>query len=221
MTESKLAAAVCAVMTEVGYVQKGSVNTHHRYRYASDADLLVKLQPAMASHGLCIFPSSVTRDDSNPMICHLIVTYTLMHSSGESVTIMAPGSGSATKGSEDKAAYKAMTGAYKYALRQLFAVPTGDDPEKDETAADVAAGRRAENAHQTEQRQSEHHPSWEADRAKFCAALNDYGGYDAAAAFTLSQGWGKPSAWASEQRAKFLADLRSNEAMAAAVKERA
>jgi hypothetical protein len=31
----------------------------------------------------------------------------------------------------DKATAKAMTGAYKYALRQTFCIETGDDPDKD------------------------------------------------------------------------------------------
>jgi len=32
----------------------------------------------------------------------------------------------------EKTVYKAMTGAYKYFLRQLFCIETGDDPERDE-----------------------------------------------------------------------------------------
>jgi hypothetical protein len=54
----------------------------------------------------------------------------------------------------DKATYKAMTGATKYALLKLFLIPTGDDPEKDEdekpaprsapkSSADAAAKVRA------------------------------------------------------------------------------
>jgi len=56
MTEKcgKLAAALAAASVDVGYVQKGSRNTYGKYNYASDADVLHKVQPALAAHGLSI-----------------------------------------------------------------------------------------------------------------------------------------------------------------------
>jgi len=134
MMMGKLAAAVCAVMSEVGHVQKTGHNSFSRYSYASDADLLRALQPSMAKHGLMMHPVRVERSDSTRKNakgkeedrCDLLVTYILTHTSGESIEIQSPGTG---MDSLDKAPYKAMTGAYKYALRQLFAVPTGNDAE--------------------------------------------------------------------------------------------
>jgi hypothetical protein len=43
--------------------------------------------------------------------------------------------------SADKGAYKAMTGARKYAFRLLFNIPTGDDAERDETPAQAPVQR--------------------------------------------------------------------------------
>lgn len=215
-TPPNLAAAICAVMKDVGYVQKTGNNTHHRYRYASDADLLRALQPAMASAGLAMFPSHVERHDVGE-ICHLIVTYTLAHVSGETMHVQSPGSGSATRGSEDKAAYKAMTGAYKYALRQTFAVPTGEDPEADE---DPKTARRNESPAARAERQASHDPEWEADRGGFCAMIaSTLPGvdYDAVKAWALLEGRGSPSTWGRAGRRAFARDLKSDEGLRASV----
>lgn len=132
-----LTAAVCAVMLEVGIVEKGGTNDFHGYKYASEFDLSVALQPAMARNGLCMVPVAMalvrsegpkTRSGKPQYITEGPVTYELRHTSGESVRIVAWGCGI---DGEDKGAYKAMTGAYKYALREAFLIPTGDDPDKD------------------------------------------------------------------------------------------
>jgi hypothetical protein len=133
-SQSALVEAVCAVMGEVGYVRGTGRNTQQGYGYTSDADLLRALQPLMAKHGLMLCPSGVSlnhyaRPNAKGMLADLVVTYTLRHTSGEAVRIEAPGCGF---DSLDKGPYKAMTGAYKYALRQLFAIPTGDDAERDQ-----------------------------------------------------------------------------------------
>lgn len=213
MEASKLAEAICAIMGEVGYVQKTGRNDHHRYTYTSDKDLLDKLQPAMSRHGLSMFPTHIDRIEVGKRT-DLMVTYELRHVSGETATVMAPGSGADT---QDKGAYKAMTGAYKYALRQTFAIPTGDDAEKDEnhpTGKDISRERRQEAPGQTEQRQSEHDPSWEADRKAFCAAITKASGgafgYDDVKAWTVTKGWGSPSSWISSKRAGLIGAIEGN-----------
>ncbi len=133
---SGLAAAVCSVMAAVRYVRQTGHNEIHRYRYASDEDLLAALQPAMAEAGLALLPIHVEsttiehspdRKGKTQWRTDLVVSYRLMHVSGESIELQAPGCGI---DGEDKGAYKAMTGALKYVLRHTFLVPTGDDAER-------------------------------------------------------------------------------------------
>lgn len=134
---SALTAAVCAVMLEVGIVEKGGRNDFHKYSYASEFDLCKALQPSMARHGLCLVPVAMaltrsdgpkTRNGKPQYLTEGPITYELRHSSGEARQVMTWGCGI---DGEDKGAYKAMTGAYKYALREVFLIPTGDDPDKD------------------------------------------------------------------------------------------
>ena len=130
----KIAAALHSVMSKVGYVQKQSKNDHHGYKYASEADLLEKLRPAMIEAGLMLIPSiqSVTATDENGNT-NVLISYTLVHKDGDvwPEKIMAAGCGGDKNkgGVGDKGLYKALTGANKYLLFKLFQIETGDDPE--------------------------------------------------------------------------------------------
>jgi hypothetical protein len=65
------------------------------------------------------------------------VTYRLTHApSGESEDCQVLGEAS---DAGDKAAPKALTGAYKYFLRQTFLIETGDDPDRYASADQEAA----------------------------------------------------------------------------------
>ncbi len=137
LQRSELVAAVCEVLKEVSYIQKTGYNSQQRYAYASDADLLAPLQASMARHGLMLCPVGVDineREWKSPkgaagLLTSVKVTYSLRHVSGEVVLVQAPG---AAWNNMDKGVYSAMTGALKYAHRQSFQLPTGDDAERDQ-----------------------------------------------------------------------------------------
>lgn len=131
---SHIAAALHQVMSKVSYVQKQGENDFHGYKYASEADLLRSLRPAMIEAGLMLIPSihSVIECDENGNTS-IQIEYTLVHKSGEiwPEKIIAAGCGSDKNknGVGDKGLYKALTGANKYLLFKLFQIETGDDPE--------------------------------------------------------------------------------------------
>ncbi len=212
---SELTKAVCAVMAAVRYVPETGRNQFHRYSYASDEDLLTVLQPAMAANGLALIPSrtDVRTVEHSPdgkgkaqWRTEVVVTYRLLHTSGESVEVQAPGCGI---DGEDKGAYKAMTGALKYALRHTFLVPTGQDAER--AAEESRKSRRAEPRPAPEPpAKREHHPSWDDARAFFCARLRDHGvSYDRLADYLASKGRPRPSQVDSDVRSKMLAWVAS------------
>ena len=139
----ELAKAICHVMAAAAYIPQTGKNSFHNYSYASDADLLLILQPAMIAAGLALVPHDIDiqtvehspdRKGKPVWRSDLVVTWMLIHISGESMIVKAPGCG---VDGEDKGAYKAMTGALKYALRHLFLVPTGNDPERTRQAQEV------------------------------------------------------------------------------------
>jgi hypothetical protein len=120
-----------AVMKEVGYVQKAGHNDFQNYKYATEADAIKAIRPAMLNHGLCMIPSveSVNQDEYGNT--NVIMLYRIFDEEGNFLAFRAAGSGNDrnSKGVGDKGIYKALTGASKYALLKTFLMETGDDPE--------------------------------------------------------------------------------------------
>jgi len=133
---SALAAAVVEAMKRVRYVKETGKNDFHGYKYASDEDFLILVQPALADVGLCLLPSvtevrtlehSPDKKGAPRYRTELVQTWELLHVSGESRMLSVPACG---LDSEDKGTYKALTGALKYLVRHLLLIPTGADPER-------------------------------------------------------------------------------------------
>jgi hypothetical protein len=142
---SNLASAKLAVMAAVPYVRKHKAE-HLNYSFAGEADLIASLRPAMLENGLSVAPIGVTvleqgryQTLKGGLLNHVLaaVTYRPTHApSGESEDCQVLGEAS---DAGDKAAPKALTGAYKYFLRQTFLIETGDDPNRYASADQEAA----------------------------------------------------------------------------------
>ena len=133
--------AVVAIMSEVNFVDEtGTVSSRGgSYKYASDLDIIRAIRPAMINHDVVMFPvasamaepeSFTTSGGSVWSRIRIAMTYRFYHAPSDTffdAQIVGEG---ADPG--DKAAYKANTGAQKYALRQVFTIPVGgDDPDKE------------------------------------------------------------------------------------------
>lgn len=148
-----LVAKLAAVMASVSHVEKSGRNTAQGYSYATEADVLAAVRKGLAERQVMLTPK-VDRLDwrqiqgKNGPIAVATVHVTFTAHDGETGETMEVAS---TVGegmdSGDKAVFKAMTGATKYAVLKLFLIPTGDDPEKDdapETRTTQQANARAE-----------------------------------------------------------------------------
>lgn len=131
-----LLTAINTVMHAVGYVQKQRASGLN-YSFAGEAALIAALRPAMVENGLTLVPVGMTilfsegfSNTKGTLMHHVRVgaTYRLSHApTGEREDLYAIGE---AIDAGDKACNKAMTGAYKYALRQGFMIETGDDPDE-------------------------------------------------------------------------------------------
>lgn len=123
-----------AVMAAVQHVPKNGRNDFHNYSYATEADITECVRAEMAAQGLMLIPSvlhvewgTVATRSGVDRLCTLTVEFTLTDGvQDRKLQVLGEG-----QDRGDKATYKAMTGALKYALLKLFLIPTGDDPEKD------------------------------------------------------------------------------------------
>ena len=133
----KITGKLVKVMAECGYVAKNGSNEFHRYKYATAADVLEKVNAALVKHGIAAAakPELVDlRDVINQKgnAEHLATVRTIVvltdEESGESVEFIGLGSG---QDIGDKAVMKAQTASIKYAYMLSLAISTGDDPEAD------------------------------------------------------------------------------------------
>ena len=141
---SEILKSIAKIMGEVGSVAKAGTNDFHRYKYATAADILHKLQPLMAREGLIVFQTETARDFiENGTVLSVTYDFTLAHKSGEvwpsSITRTGMSSAKNSKGGfDDKALNKCHTSAHKYFHLTLFEIPTGDyddaDAEEDRPA---------------------------------------------------------------------------------------
>lgn len=143
--------AINQIYGKVGYVQKkGKVDMggNRSYKFAGEAEFIAAIRPEMTALGIYQHPHS-TQVISNERIesekewngkltksyqFRVVINtiYRFVHSpTGTYIDVPAFGEG---MDSGDKSFNKAMTGANKYALRQLFMIETGDDPDNHASA---------------------------------------------------------------------------------------
>jgi hypothetical protein len=134
---TNLVEKLAAVMAKVERVPKTGWNDFHKYKYATEADITDAVRAEMAAQGVMLFPSvehidwkdMPTKSGAVERLATMTVKFTATDGK-DSVSFTVLGEG---QDRSDKATYKAMTGATKYALLKLFLIPTGDDPEREES----------------------------------------------------------------------------------------
>ena len=136
MGHKNIYAALNAVMKEVGYVQKQRT-AGLNYSYAGEAALIAAVRPVLVDHGVVVLPSGVRElrmetyeTKSGAVMNRTVGMFSFIFAHGESETqhiVEVLGEGA---DSGDKSANKAMTAAYKYALREALMIETGDDPDQ-------------------------------------------------------------------------------------------
>jgi len=147
---------IVAVMADMEALGKSRENTQQGYKFRGIDDVYNMVQPIMAKHGL--FMRSAILDErseeratkSGSTLIYRVVRlrYYLVAADGSSVDTEVIGEGMDTG---DKATNKAFSVAQKYALLQMFLIPTEEpkDPEVDShevkpTAKPVAAKKTEE-----------------------------------------------------------------------------
>lgn len=211
-----LESALSYVYRRVGYVQKRT-SRGLNYSFAGEAELIRHLRPVMAEAGLVgpipvgvdhtVEEHSPTRGGARQTRHVVVVRFRLLHApSGEALDIVAPGFGIDTG---DKGTSKAMTAAYKYALRQTFCIETGDDPDETPSATQESAAVTLPD----DPDDADHDPKWDADVIGFVGALKTYGlDYRRdVKPWAIRVHKSKPSTWGREGRRSFMRDLQNDE----------
>ncbi len=130
MTEKNIHQRIHAIMEEVSYVQKEEKKVNNQYKFVSHDAVTCAVRPAMLKHGVVAVPSYFDISaDGNRTNCSMSMTLINIDKPDDLLIIPCAGFGQGID-PQDKGAGKAMSYAYKYALLKIFALETGDDPER-------------------------------------------------------------------------------------------
>jgi hypothetical protein len=135
--------SINAIMKHVPSIGKDRKNQQQGYNFRGIDDMYNALNPLLAEHG--VFATSEvlntereerqTKSGGTLFYSILTVKFTFFATDGSSVTSTMIGEG---MDSADKASNKAMSTAYKYALMQLFCIPTEDVKDAEYQTHEVA-----------------------------------------------------------------------------------
>ena len=135
---STIATALNNVRKKVEKIERTGSNAHFNYNYVEEGALLAQLRKYLIEEGLILTPEVPgevqtfleTGHKKNMVLVVFVQSYRLAHTSGAvwpwPIQVVASG-----QDVNDKATWKASTGASKYALMRLLQLATGDDPEQD------------------------------------------------------------------------------------------
>lgn len=129
-------AAISAVMSEISPVQKDKRNKQQGFDYRGIDDVYNELHSAMAKHKIFTTSEIIqrireerqARSGGTLLYTTLRICYTFHAPDGSSVTTTVDGEG---MDSGDKSSNKAMAVAHKYALLQIFMIPTQETKDSD------------------------------------------------------------------------------------------
>jgi hypothetical protein len=145
-TEGIIYAQMAKVMADTKAVPKSGYNQAQRFNFRTVDDTVATVNAAMVKHRVTMIPEvisctpTVVTDDKGRHVTtvNAIVAYTFFAEDGSSIQAVMAGEG---KDLGDKATSKAMSMALKYALFQVFLIPTGDpDPDGEVVETATADG---------------------------------------------------------------------------------
>ncbi len=153
-----LVTRVCAVMADVGNIEKDKTNDHFKYAYTSAEAVRAKVQKACAKHQLML---KVEYSQENVTPTQSVMKSTCSVSiDGATWVLLGEGWGAGVDRGE-KSPMKACTSAAKYAIANAFCIALGDDPEADAETDRAAAKPKPREQKPQEQRAPEAAPSTE------------------------------------------------------------
>jgi hypothetical protein len=134
--EMNIYEAIASIMKQGCAISKDKRNNQQGFNYRGIDDVMNVFNPLMAEHGIFVVPEVLeanreerqTSKGGNLIYSVLRVKYTFYASDGSSISAVVIGEG---MDSGDKASNKAMAVAMKYAMFQVFCIPTEEMQDPD------------------------------------------------------------------------------------------
>lgn len=147
MVAAEIYRVIPKIMAEVGAIEKGRNNKQQDYRFRGIDDVYFALQPLLAKHGVFYAPrvtkesrtEKSSRNGGTLFYTILTMDFTFYAVDGSSFVCTTVGE---AMDSGDKSTNKAMSAALKYALLQVFCIPTEEPKDSENDSPEVSNGVR-------------------------------------------------------------------------------
>ena len=147
MAETKplIYSAIVGVMKSVNAIGKDRQNQQQHFAYRGIDDVMNELHAALSENGVFVVPEVLnevrstgkSRNGGELYYTRLTIRFTFYAGDGSSVNAVVIGE---AMDSGDKASNKALSIGFKYAMLQVFCIPTEDDKDPDAESPQPAAG---------------------------------------------------------------------------------
>ncbi|MBQ6503248.1 MAG: ERF family protein [Flexilinea sp.] len=142
---------ISAIMKDCPAIGKNSFNQQQKFAYRSIDDVMNALQNILPKYGVFYVPEVIestreerqTKSGGNLIYSVLKVKYTFYAEDGSHVSAVVQSEG---MDSADKSSNKAMSAACKYALFQVFNIPTVEFVDPDETTPEPTVPQQVQQA---------------------------------------------------------------------------
>lgn len=143
MADGKIYTLIPKIMREIGAIEKNRKNSQQGYTFRGIDDVYNALHDPLAINGVFYVPevleSKVVEraSKSGGILVNTVVKmrFQFFADDGSSVSVTTIGEG---MDSGDKSSNKAMSAALKYALVQMFCIPTADEKDSENDSHEVA-----------------------------------------------------------------------------------
>lgn len=130
---------ITEVMKRINAIAKGRKNQQQGFNFRGIDDVMNELHPVMAECGLFVVPTvleenrtaGTTRSGGSMFYTRLKIEFTFYAQDGSNIKSIVIGE---AMDSGDKASNKALSIAFKYAMLQVFCIPTEEDKDPDATS---------------------------------------------------------------------------------------
>lgn len=148
-TPGKIFSLIPKIMSEIGVVGKDRTNSQGSgYKFRGIDDMYNAIHGPLSKYGVFFCPTLLEhrqeerQSKAGGLLIYTIVKveYKVFADDGSYVTIVAPGE---AMDSGDKSTNKAMSGALKYAMLQLFCIPTEEPKDSENETPEVAPRAQA------------------------------------------------------------------------------
>ncbi len=122
---------IISIMSEIEAVEKTEVDEEKNYKFARAEEIIAMVKPLLVKYKVIILPRKVVNFMTQGNKVFITMMYQFIDVEDEkkdSIEVEIPGGGFDEKG---RATYAALTGAYRYAMQEVFAIPVVDEIRND------------------------------------------------------------------------------------------